>query len=117
MPGCVSGNRNKRAGSLSHQGLWSLVPAAATTDASGIDEVLGGPMSRVVILGAGISGHAAAYATEPAPPRRHHPWEPPEAEFPHWGIVPVDTPLLGRTDQVAAAVTGLSASPPGSRSS
>ncbi len=46
-------------------------------------------------------------ASEPAPPRRHHPWEPPEAEFP--GIVPADTLLLGRTDQVAVAVTGLSA--------
>lgn len=44
---------------------------------------------------------------EPAPPRRHHPWEPPEAEFP--GIVPIDTLLLRRTDQVAVAVTGLSA--------
>jgi hypothetical protein len=46
-------------------------------------------------------------APEPAPPRRHHPWEPPEAELP--GIVPIDTLLLGRTDQVAMAVTGLSA--------
>lgn len=46
-------------------------------------------------------------ALEPAPPRRHHPWEPPEAEFP--GIVPIDTLLLGRTDQVAVTVTGLSA--------
>lgn len=46
-------------------------------------------------------------APEPAPPRRHHPWEPPEAEFP--GIVPVDTVLLRRTAQVAVAVTGLSA--------
>jgi len=46
-------------------------------------------------------------APEPAPPRRHHPWEPPEAEFP--GIVPVGTLVLGRTDQVAVAVTGLSA--------
>ena len=44
---------------------------------------------------------------EPAPPRRHHPWEPPEAELP--GIVPIDTLLLARTDQVAVAVTGLSA--------
>ena len=43
---------------------------------------------------------------EPAPPRRHHPWEPPEAELP--GIVPIDTLLLARTDQVAVAVTGLS---------
>ena len=46
-------------------------------------------------------------APEPAPPRRHHPWEPPEAEFP--GIGPIDTLLLGRTGQVAVAVTGLSA--------
>jgi hypothetical protein len=47
-------------------------------------------------------------APEPAAPlRRHHPWEPPEGEFP--GIVPIDTLVLGRTDQVAVAVTGLSA--------
>jgi hypothetical protein len=46
-------------------------------------------------------------AAEPAPPRRHHPWEPPEAEFP--GIVPIDTLVLARTGQVAVAVTGLSA--------
>jgi hypothetical protein len=43
----------------------------------------------------------------PAPPRRHHPWEPPEGEFP--GIVPIDTLVLARTDQVAVGVTGLSA--------
>jgi hypothetical protein len=43
----------------------------------------------------------------PAPPRRHHPWEPPEAELP--GIVPVDTLLLARTGELAVAVTGLSA--------
>jgi hypothetical protein len=46
-------------------------------------------------------------ATEPEPPRRHHPWEPPEAELP--GIVRIDTLVLGRTDEVAVAVTGLSA--------
>jgi hypothetical protein len=46
-------------------------------------------------------------APEPEPPRPHHPWEPPEAEFP--GIVPIGPLLLGRTDQVAVAVTGLSA--------
>ena len=46
-------------------------------------------------------------APEPEPPRRHHPWEPPEADLP--GIVPIDTLLLGQTDQVAVAVTGLSA--------
>jgi hypothetical protein len=47
-------------------------------------------------------------AQEPEPPRRHHqPWEPPEAEFP--GIVPVDSLLLGRTDRVAVAITGLAA--------
>ena len=44
---------------------------------------------------------------EPTPPRRHHPWEPPEAEFP--AIVRTDTLLLARTDQVAVALTGLSA--------
>jgi hypothetical protein len=47
-------------------------------------------------------------ALEPEePPRRHHPWEPPEEEFP--GTVPIDPLLLGRTDQVAVAVTGISA--------
>ena len=46
-------------------------------------------------------------APEPAPSRRHQPWEPPEAELP--GIVPIGTLLLARTDQVAVAVTGLSA--------
>jgi hypothetical protein len=46
-------------------------------------------------------------APEPVPPRTHHPWEPPEAEFP--GIVPIGTLLLGRTDDAAVAVTGLSA--------
>ncbi len=44
---------------------------------------------------------------EAAPPRRHRPWEPPEAELP--GIVPLDTLVLARTSQVAVAVTGLSA--------
>lgn len=45
-------------------------------------------------------------APAPAPPRRHHSWEPPEAEFP--GIVPIDTLVLGQADQAAVAVTGLS---------
>ena len=39
--------------------------------------------------------------------RHHHPWDPPEAEFP--GIVPIDTTLLGRSDQTAVAITGLAA--------
>ena len=39
--------------------------------------------------------------------RPHHPWQPPEAEFP--GLVPVNTLLLGRTEQAAVAITGLSA--------
>lgn len=43
---------------------------------------------------------------EPAHLHEHHPWEPPEAEFP--GIVPIDTLVLARTGQVAVAVTGLS---------
>jgi hypothetical protein len=46
-------------------------------------------------------------ACGPEPSRRHPPWEPPEAEFP--GIVAVDSLLLGRTDQVAVAVTALAA--------
>jgi hypothetical protein len=46
-------------------------------------------------------------APEPPPPRRHQPWEPPEAELP--GIVSIGTLLLGRTDEVAVALTGMSA--------
>src|SRR5260221_3462696 len=46
-------------------------------------------------------------APEAEPPRPHHPWEPPEAEFP--GVVPIDTLQLGRTERVAVAVTGISA--------
>jgi hypothetical protein len=45
-------------------------------------------------------------APEPEPVRRHHPWDPPEAEFP--GIVVMDTLVLARTDEVAVAVTGIS---------
>jgi hypothetical protein len=45
-------------------------------------------------------------APEPEPVRRHHPWDPPEAEFP--GIVAMDTLVLARTDEVAVAVTGIS---------
>jgi hypothetical protein len=51
-------------------------------------------------------------AVAPTPPRRHRPWEPPEAELP--GIVQTDTLLLARTDQVAVALTGLSAYSTGS---
>jgi hypothetical protein len=46
-------------------------------------------------------------ASEPRPLPRHHPWEQPEGEFP--GIVQIDTLVLARTDEVAVAVTGLSA--------
>jgi hypothetical protein len=47
-------------------------------------------------------------APEPEPPRRrHHPWNPPEAEFP--GRVATDTLLLGRTEQIAVAITAISA--------
>jgi hypothetical protein len=47
-------------------------------------------------------------AAEPEPPRRHHhPWEPPEADFP--GIAAIDTTLLARSDRVAVAITGMSA--------
>ena len=51
-------------------------------------------------------------AVEPEPQHQHHPWDPPDADFP--GIVPIDTSLLlGRTEQVAVAITGLSAYPYG----
>jgi hypothetical protein len=44
---------------------------------------------------------------EPAPqPRIHHPWDRPAAEFP--GIAQIDTLLLGRTEHVAVAITGIS---------
>ena len=46
-------------------------------------------------------------ADEPEPPRRHHPWEPPEAEFA--GVVPAGALLLGRTEQAATAITALTA--------
>jgi hypothetical protein len=47
-------------------------------------------------------------APVPEPPwRHHHPWDPPEAEFP--SIVFIDTTILGRTDQAAVAITGLAA--------
>jgi hypothetical protein len=46
-------------------------------------------------------------ALPPEPPPPHHPWDPPEAELP--GIVPIDTVQLGRTEQVAVAITGISA--------
>ena len=46
-------------------------------------------------------------AAEPPPARRHQPWEPPEAELP--GLVAIDTLLLARNDQVAVAITGMSA--------
>ena len=46
-------------------------------------------------------------ATEPEPPRRHHPWDAPEAEFP--GVVPAGALLLGRTEQAATAITALTA--------
>jgi hypothetical protein len=44
---------------------------------------------------------------EPEPHRVHHPWDPPDAEFP--GVVPLGTLILGRTERAAVAVTGLSA--------
>ena len=46
-------------------------------------------------------------APEPEPSRRHHPWLPPEAEFP--ARATIDTLLLGRTDQVAVGITAISA--------
>jgi hypothetical protein len=44
---------------------------------------------------------------EPEPPRRHHPWEMPQAEFP--GVAAIEALPLGRTGQVAVAITGISA--------
>jgi hypothetical protein len=37
----------------------------------------------------------------------HHPWDPPEAEFP--GVVPAGPLMLGRTERAAVAITGISA--------
>jgi hypothetical protein len=45
-------------------------------------------------------------AAEPEP-RVHHPWDPPEAEFP--AVVPSGPLMLGRTDRAAVAITGISA--------
>jgi hypothetical protein len=46
-------------------------------------------------------------AVEPELPAPHRPWDLPNAQIP--GIVPTQTLMLGRTGQVAVAVTGLSA--------
>jgi hypothetical protein len=46
-------------------------------------------------------------AAEPETPAPHRPWDPPDAEIP--SIVPTQTLMIGRTDRVAVAVTGLSA--------
>lgn len=46
-------------------------------------------------------------AAEPEPPRRHHPWEPPEADLP--GIVRIDTVQIGRAERATVAITGMSA--------
>jgi hypothetical protein len=48
-----------------------------------------------------------ARASEPAPRRVHHPWNPPEAELP--GIVPIDTLHFDRSDQAAVAIIGMAA--------
>jgi hypothetical protein len=46
-------------------------------------------------------------AVESEPARVHHPWDPPEAEFP---VAVASGPLmLGRTDRAAVAITGISA--------
>ncbi|MGH3121290.1 MAG: hypothetical protein ACRDND_09755 [Streptosporangiaceae bacterium] len=44
---------------------------------------------------------------EPEPPRVHHPWEPPEAEFP--AVVPSGPLMLGRAGRAAVAVTAIAA--------
>jgi hypothetical protein len=46
-------------------------------------------------------------AVEPEPPAPHRPWDLPQAELP--AIVPIQTLVLGHTERVAVAVTGLSA--------
>jgi hypothetical protein len=46
-------------------------------------------------------------AAEPEPARAHHPWDPPEAEFP--AAVASGPLMLGRTERAAVAITGLSA--------
>ena len=56
---------------------------------------------------AGMGFFDDAPAPEPEPLRPHHPWDLPEAEFP--GVVPLNTIVLGQTEQAAVAVTGLSA--------
>ena len=43
----------------------------------------------------------------PAPRRVHHPWNPPEAEFP--GIVAMDTLHFDRSEQAAVAIIGVAA--------
>jgi hypothetical protein len=44
---------------------------------------------------------------EPEAARPHHPWELPEPEFP--GVVPTGPLLLGRTEQLAVAITSMAA--------
>ena len=56
--------------------------------------------------GMGFFDDAPAPVPEPLW-RHHHPWDPPEAEFP--SIVPIGTTLLGRSDRAAVAITGLAA--------
>jgi hypothetical protein len=46
-------------------------------------------------------------APEPAPGRVHHPWNPPQAEFP--GLVPIDTLHFDRSEQAAVAIIGIAA--------
>jgi hypothetical protein len=46
-------------------------------------------------------------APEPPPHRVHHPWNPPEAEFP--GIAPIDTLHFDRSERAAIAIIGIAA--------
>jgi hypothetical protein len=46
-------------------------------------------------------------AVEPEPPWRHHPWDPPQADFP--SIVGIDTIPLARSERAAVAITGMAA--------
>lgn len=45
--------------------------------------------------------------TEEPEPRVHHPWDPPETEFP--AVVPSGPLMLGRAERAAVAITGISA--------
>jgi hypothetical protein len=74
------------------------------------------PINQLHSLARGVSVGAMSFfgelpEPEPEPSRVHHPWEPPQAEFP--GIARIDLVDLVRTDQIAVAIAGISAYPSG----